>query len=93
MEHLYVNSNPEEFDSNCLVCRGKNRDAIHHAQLFRNKHFMKRDYESTNVVACISALAPDENWIPTTHEQLNAMLSSPVQPLWIENGVQYYGYL
>jgi hypothetical protein len=33
MQHFYVNSNPEEFDSNCLVCGGKNRDAIHHAQM------------------------------------------------------------
>jgi hypothetical protein len=30
MTHLYVNSNPEGFDSNCLVCGGKDRDTIHH---------------------------------------------------------------
>lgn len=61
--------------------------------MFRNKHFTKRDYECTNVVACLAHQAPNENYIPTTHEELNAMLKSPVQPLWIEGGVQYYGYL
>ena len=62
-------------------------------QMFRNKHFTTRDYETTNVVACLAENAPNENWIPTTHEALNAMLRSPVKPLWIEGGVQYYGYL
>jgi hypothetical protein len=64
-----------------------------HQQMYRNSHFVKRDYEATNVVACIASAAPNENWIPTTHEELNAMLRSPLQPLWIESGVQYYGYL
>lgn len=61
--------------------------------IFRNKNFTKRDYEATNVVACQAEFAPDANWVLTTHEELNAMLRSPVQPLWIERGVQYYGYL
>jgi hypothetical protein len=63
------------------------------AQMFRNRHFVKRDYEATNVVACLAASAPDENWIPTTHEELNAMLRSPLQALEITAGVHYYGYL
>lgn len=62
-------------------------------QMFRNKHFTKRDYECTNVVACLAESAPNVNYIPTTHEELNAMLRSPIQPLYIEAGVQYYGYL
>lgn len=62
-------------------------------EMFRNRHFTKRDYECTNVVACLAESAPNENYIPTTHEELNAMLRSPVQPLYIEGGVQYYGYL
>ena len=62
-------------------------------QLFRNKHFVKRDYEATNIVSCLAESAPDENWVPTTHEELNAMLRSPLQPLYIQAGVQYYGYL
>lgn len=27
MNHVFVNSNPAEFDSNCLVCGGTHRDA------------------------------------------------------------------
>ena len=61
--------------------------------IFRNKNFTKRDYECTNVVACLADSAPDENWIPTSHEELNAMLRSPLQSLYIEKNVQYYGYL
>jgi hypothetical protein len=41
----------------------------------------------------VAASAPDENWIPTNHEELNAMLRSPLTPLHIEAGIQYYGYL
>ena len=62
-------------------------------QMFRYKHFTKRDYGITNIVACLAAVAPDDNWLPTTHEELNAMLRSPLMPLWIQSDVQYYGYL
>jgi len=61
--------------------------------LFRNKNFVKREYECTNIVACIAENPPNENYVETTHEELNGNLSSPLVPLWIENGVQYYGYL
>lgn len=29
--HLFVNSNPAGFDSNCSVCGGKHRDSVHGA--------------------------------------------------------------
>ncbi len=31
--HTFKNSNPKGFDSNCLICEGKHRDAIHHHQV------------------------------------------------------------
>ncbi len=61
--------------------------------MFRHTGFTKRDFETTNIVACLAETAPNENYVPTTHEELNTMLRSPLQALWIENGVQYYGYL
>jgi hypothetical protein len=27
--HEFVNSDPTKFDSNCVVCGGKHRDAVH----------------------------------------------------------------
>lgn len=61
--------------------------------MFRNKNFTKRDYDCTNVVACESEFAPNENYVLTSHEELNSMLKSSIQPLFIENGVQFYGYM
>lgn len=55
---------------------------------FKNKNFTKRNYECTNVIACVAAAAPDENYI----ESDEAVLQGLTQ-LWIENGVRYYGHL
>src|SRR5580692_8094028 len=54
-------------------------------QDFRNKHFTKRDYESTNIVACMAESAPDENWTPANEPQVLNGLTY----LWTEAGVQY----
>ena len=62
---------------------------------FKNKHFTgKRNYECTNVVACQSTSAPDDNWI----ECDESILSLPgVQKLYSETAdgqtVQYFGWL
>ena len=29
MNHDFINSNPQKFDSDCKVCGGKNRDSVH----------------------------------------------------------------
>jgi hypothetical protein len=59
---------------------------------FRNKHFTKRDYEATNIVACVSASAPNDNYVPADDSILFGLTS-----LWLErvNGqeVRFYGYL
>jgi hypothetical protein len=33
-------------------------------QAFRNRHFTQRDYEATNVIACIAPVAPSDDWVP-----------------------------
>lgn len=55
---------------------------------FKNKNFTKRNYECTNVVFCIGESAPNDNWIETTEA-----MPENIRPLWIENGVQYFGWL
>jgi len=57
-------------------------------QVFRNKHFTKRDYECTNVVACVAGTAPNENYVPAEESLLDGLTQ-----LWIEGGVRYYGWL
>ena len=55
---------------------------------FKNKHFTKRNYECTNIVACVAAAAPDENYIEADETILKGLTR-----LWVENDVEYYGYL
>jgi hypothetical protein len=58
---------------------------------FRNTNFTRRDYEATNIVACVAETAPetpDNRWQPAD----DAVLVGLTQ-LWIERGVRYYGYL
>lgn len=58
---------------------------------FKNKNFVKRDYEATNVVACVADEAPaspDGRWV-ASHDALVVGLT----PLWIESGVQYFGHM
>lgn len=54
---------------------------------FKNKHFIKRDYECTNIVFCEAEAAPDANWIECDPSE------NTLQQLWIEGGVRYFGYL
>ena len=58
---------------------------------FKNKNFTKRDYEATNVVACVAETAPatpDNRWVEADDSILNGLM-----PLWIERGVRFYGHL
>lgn len=58
---------------------------------FKNKNFIKRDYECTNIIACQSLEAPLKNseaWIECDESILNGLMQ-----LWIENEVKYFGHL
>ena len=58
---------------------------------FRNRFYAKRDYESTNIIACVAdecPPSPDGRWVPTDDAVLRGLLR-----LWIERDVEYYGYL
>lgn len=57
-------------------------------KIFKNKNHTKRDYEATNVVACIAEKAPNENYV-----EADESLMTRLQPLFTENGVEYYGFL
>jgi hypothetical protein len=56
--------------------------------IYRNTGYTKRDYETTNVVACVADVAPSSNW-----EQADESILSGLQSLWVLAGVRYYGYL
>ena len=64
---------------------------ITESRVFKNIHFVKRDYECTNIVAA-EALTDDatmdENWAQADSSILNGL-----RPLHIENDVRFYGYL
>lgn len=64
-------------------------DIPHTMQAFINTKFTKRDYEATNVVACMAYVAPSPDWIPSERPQALKGLTH----LWTVAGVQYYGYL
>jgi hypothetical protein len=49
--------NDAEFDAAFNQCEPTIR-------AFRNRNYNHRDYECTNVVACVSAAAPSEIWEP-----------------------------
>lgn len=57
--------------------------------VFKNKFFTKRDYECTNVVACVADQNPD----PSKWEAADESTLQGLTPLWIERGVRVYGYL
>jgi hypothetical protein len=56
--------------------------------VYRNTRYATRNYECTNVVACVADKAPAPHWELSTHEILKNLTA-----LWIENGVRYYGHL
>lgn len=59
--------------------------------VYRNTRFTKRNYECTNIAACIPVSA--EAKIPEGYEVAPAALLNNMTPLWIEGGVQYWGWL
>ena len=63
----------------------------HVFNVYRNIRFTKRDYECTNVAACIPI--EDSAKVPDGYEVAPASILSTMQPLWIESGIQYWGWL
>lgn len=58
---------------------------------FKNKNFTKRNYECTNVVACVAdeaPVTPDNRWQPAAESTLNGL-----EQLYVQAGVRYYGYM
>ena len=55
---------------------------------YKNKNYTTRNYECTNVCACVAENAPNENWQECEESYINGMTQ-----LWIENGVRYYGFM
>jgi hypothetical protein len=56
--------------------------------VFKNKNYTKRDYETTNIVACVADIAPNENWIESDESALTGLTQ-----LWTQSGVTFYGHM
>lgn len=59
--------------------------------VYRNTRFTKRNYECTNVAACIPVDANAK--VPEHYEVVSSDFISNMTPLWIEGGIQYWGWL
>jgi len=57
---------------------------------FKNKNFIKRNYECSNIVFCQSETAPNENWVECDELELK---STSCYQLWLQDGVRYFGWL
>ena len=57
-------------------------------EVFKHRRFTKRNYECTNIVACVAHMAPSEEY-----ERADTSILTGLTKLWIESGVTYYGYL
>jgi hypothetical protein len=60
--------------------------------VYRNTRYAMRNYECTNVVACVADKKPSPQWAECSETEAETILEK-LTPLWIENGVRYYGYL
>jgi hypothetical protein len=59
-----------------------------HSKTYRNINFARRNYECTNIVACVADAAPGENW-----QECDETILRGLTQLWIEKGVRYFGWL
>lgn len=59
--------------------------------VYRNTHFTKRNYDCTNIAACIPV--DDEAKVPEGYEVAPAEILQKMQPLWIDGGIQFWGWL
>lgn len=61
--------------------------------IWKNKNFVKRDYECTNIVFCVGDLCKieqPENWESIPEEEL---IKSGCIKLWRQNEIEFYGFL
>ena len=61
-------------------------------QVYKNKRFKKRDYDATNIVAC-QPIDGGTAFISEDYEPAPDSILDGLTKLWIQGGVQYYGYL
>ena len=59
--------------------------------VYRNTAFKKRDYEATNIAAC--SIVGKDTRAPKGYEPVRSDFVANMTPLWIEGGVQYWGWL
>lgn len=58
---------------------------------FKNKSFIKRNYETTNVIFCQNETNPNPN-IWEEVDEIEIELCGAYQ-LWIENDIRFFGFL
>jgi hypothetical protein len=60
---------------------------------FRNRNYSQRDYECTNIIACVAATAPSEIWEPCDSAALNGL--THLETRYTEEGQSYrvFGHL
>jgi len=57
-------------------------------KVFRNKRFIKRNYECSNICACKALSPPDGEWEEVSDKYLSGMMM-----IYSQAGVEYWGYL
>ena len=57
---------------------------------FKNRNFVKRNYETTNLVFCQAEIAPNENWIECESFEIDLLGCSK---LYLSDNVRYFGWL
>lgn len=60
--------------------------------IFKNKGFVRRDYECTNIVYCEAEVAPGGDGVDWQQIESNKF-EAGITHLYTENNVRYYGYL
>lgn len=60
---------------------------------FRNRHYTRRDYEATNVIACVAAKAPSDMWEPCDSSILQGLTQLDLE--YTDNGMAFrrFGHL
>ena len=62
--------------------------------VFRNKNYTDRNYEATNVIACVvTSQAPDDFILGDRWVADPDLIISNLTHLYTQSGVRYYGHL
>ena len=65
--------------------------------IFKNKNFVTRNRETTNLVYAVAEAAPGEEWQETTDFEgadiHSIQLPAGMRHLYTQSGVKYFGYL